>query len=82
MAIQGEPDSELEDLLGEVDAIQMAARKPIRLGASGGDIYASAGEVLQRSSRANSIEFVAHGWASSATRPAPDEPRARSLSRL
>lgn len=61
MAIQGEPDSELEDLLGEVDAIQMAARKPIRSGAKGGDIYASAGEVLNRSSRANSLEFVAHG---------------------
>jgi Xaa-Pro aminopeptidase len=61
MGIQGEPDSELEDLLGEVDAIQMAARKPIRPGANGGDIYASAGEVLGRSSRANSIEFVAHG---------------------
>jgi Xaa-Pro aminopeptidase len=61
MAIQGEPDNELEDLLGEVDAIQMAARKPIRAGAKGGDIYASAGEVLARSSRANSIEFVAHG---------------------
>ena len=61
MAIQGEPDSELEDLLAEVDAIQMAARKPIRAGANGGDIYASAGEVLKRSSRANSIEFVAHG---------------------
>ena len=40
MAIQGEPDAELEDLLGEVDAIQMAARKPIRSGANGGDIYA------------------------------------------
>ena len=61
MAIQGEPDSELEDLLGEVDEIQMAARKPIRPGVNGGEIYVSAGEVLQRSSRANSIEFVAHG---------------------
>jgi Xaa-Pro aminopeptidase len=61
MAIQGEPDSELEDLLGEVDEIQMAARKPIRHGANGGEIYVSAGEVLQKSSRANSIEFVAHG---------------------
>jgi Xaa-Pro aminopeptidase len=61
MAIQGEPDGELEDLLGEVDEIQMAARKPIRAGANGGDIYASAGEPLGRSSRANSIEFVAHG---------------------
>jgi Xaa-Pro aminopeptidase len=61
MAIQGEPDGELEDLLGEVDQIQMAARGPIRPGAEGGEIYASAGEVLKRSSRANSIEFVAHG---------------------
>ena len=61
MAIQGEPDSELEDLLGEVDAIQRAARKPIRSGAKGGDIYASAGEVLNKSSYANSFEFVAHG---------------------
>ena len=61
MAIQGEPDGELEDLLGEVDAIQMAARKPIRAGVNGGDIYVSAGEVLNRSPRANSIEFVAHG---------------------
>ena len=61
MAIQGEPDTELEDLLAEVDAIQMAARAPIRPGAKGEEIYASAGEVLKRSPRANSIEFVAHG---------------------
>jgi Xaa-Pro aminopeptidase len=61
MAIQGEPDGELQELLGEIDEIQMAARKPIRAGAKGGEIYASAGEVLARSSRANSIEFVAHG---------------------
>ena len=61
MAIQGEPDSELEDLLAEVDEIQLAARKPIRSGANGEEIYASAGEVLGRSPRANSIEFVAHG---------------------
>jgi Xaa-Pro aminopeptidase len=61
MAIQGEPNGELQELLGEVDEIQMAARKPIRAGAKGGEIYARAGEVLARSSRANSIEFVAHG---------------------
>ena len=61
MAIQGEPDSELEDLLAEVDEIQLAARKPIRAGVNGEEIYASAGKVLGRSPRANSIEFVAHG---------------------
>ena len=61
MAIHGEPDAELVDLLGEVDAIQMAARAPIRAGASGAEVYASAGAVLRRSSNANAIDFVAHG---------------------
>jgi Xaa-Pro aminopeptidase len=61
MAIQGEPDSELKDLLAEVDAIQMASRKPIRAGATGAAVYASAKEVLRKSANANSIEFVAHG---------------------
>ena len=37
MAIHGEPDAELVDLLAEIDEIQMAARKPIRAGALGGD---------------------------------------------
>jgi Xaa-Pro aminopeptidase len=61
MAIQGQPDSELEDLLGEVDAIQMAGRRPIQPGVNGEAIYAGASEALHRSSYANSIEFVAHG---------------------
>ena len=61
MAIQGEPDAELEDLLAEVNEIQMAARKPIRAGALGRDIYASAGPLVERSTRGNSLEFVAHG---------------------
>jgi len=61
MAIQGEPDAELKDLLAEIDAIQMAARKPIRAGALGSDIYASADELLRRSANGNLLEFVAHG---------------------
>jgi Xaa-Pro aminopeptidase len=61
MAIHGEPDSELEDLLAEVDSIQMAARKPIRAGAIGRDIYASASPILGKSTHGNSLEFVAHG---------------------
>ena len=69
MAIQGEPDSELEDLLAEVDEIQLAARKPIRAGAQGGEIYASAGEVLQTViARAIRSSLSRTGWASSATR--------------
>jgi Xaa-Pro aminopeptidase len=61
MAIQGDPDGELQDLLGQVDEIQMAARGPIRAGALGADIYAATGEALGRASGGNSIEFVAHG---------------------
>ena len=68
MAIQGEPDSELEDLLAEVDEIQMAARKPIRAGANGGEIYASAGEVLKRRRARIRSSLSRMGWASSATR--------------
>ncbi len=61
MAIQGEPDAELEDLLGSIEEVQQAARKPIRAGAVGREIYASAGEVLRRLPQSNRIEFVAHG---------------------
>jgi Xaa-Pro aminopeptidase len=61
MAIQGEPDAELEDLLAEINEIQMAARRPIRAGAMGRDIYASASPAVERSTRGNSLEFVAHG---------------------
>src|SRR4029078_9490992 len=39
MAIQGEPDAELDDLLGEIESIQRAAMKPIRPGLIGGEIY-------------------------------------------
>jgi Xaa-Pro aminopeptidase len=61
MAIFGHPDAELDDLLAEVDAIQQAARRPIRHGALGGDIYAAAGELTRASPHGNSLEFVAHG---------------------
>ena len=57
----GEPDSELEDLLSEIDAIQQAARRPIRHGVRGGDVFAAAEELLRKSSHGNSLEFVAHG---------------------
>ncbi|MBV9219728.1 MAG: aminopeptidase P family protein [Methylobacteriaceae bacterium] len=61
MAILGQPDAELVELLAEVDAIQQAARKPIRHGARGGDIFAAVEEPLRRSPNNNNIEFVAHG---------------------
>jgi Xaa-Pro aminopeptidase len=61
MAIQGEPDAELQDLLGEIEAIQRAAMKPMRAGALGREIYAAAEPLVQRSKHHNHLEFLAHG---------------------
>jgi Xaa-Pro aminopeptidase len=57
----GKPDSELENLLGEIEAIQQAARKPIRAGARGGDIYAAAEEAMRGSKQLPHFDFLAHG---------------------
>jgi Xaa-Pro aminopeptidase len=61
MGILGEPDTELQDLLGAVEEVQQAARQPLRAGATGREIYASAADVLRRLPQANLFEFVAHG---------------------
>lgn len=61
MAIQGEPDAELEDLLGAVDSVQQAAMRPIRDSAIGESIYHSAEAALSRIPHRAHVEFVAHG---------------------
>jgi Xaa-Pro aminopeptidase len=61
MGVFGEPDAELEDLLAEVDAVQQTARRPIRRGARGGDVFAAAEALTRGSPHGNSLEFVAHG---------------------
>jgi Xaa-Pro aminopeptidase len=61
MAIQGEPDAELDDLLDEIESIQRAAMQPMRAGAMGREIYAAAEPLVQRSKHHNHIEFLAHG---------------------
>ena len=61
MGIHGEPDAEMEDLLGEIEAIQQASRKPIKAGARGGDIFAAVEGLIQRSPHGNLLDFVAHG---------------------
>jgi len=61
MAIQGEPDAELEDLLAEIESIQRAAMRPMRAGVLGKEIYA-AGELLRtKSKHHNHLDFLAHG---------------------
>jgi Xaa-Pro aminopeptidase len=61
MAVLGEPDSELKDLLGEIEAVQRAAFAAIRPGALGGVIYAAAERALKETSQRDHTEFLAHG---------------------
>jgi len=61
MAILGEPDAELDDLLGEIETIQRAAMKPIRAGVMGREIYAAAEALVHKSKHHNHMEFLAHG---------------------
>lgn len=61
MAIHGEPDTELQDLLGEIEDIQHAAMKPVRAGAIGREIYAAAEARTHGSRQHNHLQFLAHG---------------------
>jgi len=61
MAIQGEPDAELQDLLAEIETIQRAAMKVMRPGAMGAEIYGAAEPLVAKSKHHNNLEFLAHG---------------------
>ena len=61
MAILGEPDAELVDLLAEIEAIQRASMKPVKAGVMGGEIYAAADALVAKSKHHNHMHFLAHG---------------------
>lgn len=61
MAIQGEPDAELVELLDEIETIQRAAMKPIRAGVLGREIYGAGEPLRARSRHHNHLDFLAHG---------------------
>src|SRR5690606_20154428 len=61
MGVLGEPDAELEDLLGEVEAVQQAAFSKVRAGARGGDFIAHGESALKASKVAAYTDFFAHG---------------------
>jgi Xaa-Pro aminopeptidase len=61
MGIVGKPDAELEDLLGFVEEVQQATRKPIRSGARGGDIIALGERMVADSPHAKYTHYMAHG---------------------
>jgi Xaa-Pro aminopeptidase len=61
MAILGEPDAELEDVLADIEGTQRAAMKPVKAGVMGGEIYASAEAYLSKTKIHNHTHFLAHG---------------------
>jgi Xaa-Pro aminopeptidase len=61
MGILGKPDAELEDLLGFVEEVQQATRKPIRNGARGGDIIVLGEKMVADSPHAKYTHYMAHG---------------------
>lgn len=61
MGTVGAPDPELEDLLGSIEAIQQAARAPIRPGTPGDAIFAAVADLLAASPNRAHTQFVAHG---------------------
>jgi Xaa-Pro aminopeptidase len=61
MAVLGEPDQQLQDLLAEIDAVQQAAFSKVAPGVLGGDMIAHAEAVLKASPSAAFTDFFAHG---------------------
>jgi Xaa-Pro aminopeptidase len=61
MAVLGEPDSELKDLLATIESVQRAAFAAIKPGVMGGEIYAAALRALQGANERDHTEFLAHG---------------------
>ena len=59
--IGGKPDAELVDLLGWIEAVQQATRKPVKPGTRGGDILAIAETMLKASPHEAYSDFMAHG---------------------
>lgn len=61
MGVLGEPDSELEDLLAEVETVQQAAFSKIAPGTLGGDMISHAQGVLAQQANSACTDFFAHG---------------------
>jgi Xaa-Pro aminopeptidase len=59
--VGGKVDAEYEDLLGFIEEVQQAVRKPIRPGARGGDIADVGERLLNASPHRKYSHFMAHG---------------------
>jgi Xaa-Pro aminopeptidase len=61
MGILGEPDAELQDLLGFIEHVQQETRKPVKAGARGGDIIELGERLVAESPHAKYTHYMAHG---------------------
>lgn len=61
MGVLGEPDSELVDLLGEIEEIQQAAFAEVKAGAPGAAAIAAGQAVLARQPNKQYTDFFGHG---------------------
>jgi Xaa-Pro aminopeptidase len=61
MAYAGEPDEELIDLLGQVELVQQTARKNLRAGTIGAEIFENADAALLECPARDIMFFGAHG---------------------
>ena len=61
MAVLGEPDSELVDLLAEIETVQQAAIEKVAPGVPGGDLCAAGETALKAQRSAAFTDFFAHG---------------------
>lgn len=61
MGYSGIPDQELVDLLGQVEDVQQTARKGLKPGVLGREIFDWANQALARSSAREMMSFWAHG---------------------
>jgi Xaa-Pro aminopeptidase len=61
MAVMGRPTSLMRDRLMEIDAVQMAARKAIKAGALGGEIFEQAQKAQESFPHGKAMSFIAHG---------------------
>ena len=61
MAVLGEPDAELEDILAEIEMVQQAAFAKAKPGTMGGDMISNAEAALKGIKNAPHTDFFAHG---------------------
>lgn len=61
MAVLGEPDGELEELLGKVEDVQQKVFRLIEPGRPGGELFAAASRALASLPEHNHMHFMAHG---------------------